>query len=317
MAINSDKVQQWQDDVKKSVQFYNEWYLRFAPLTYGDTRAKTADKVLEALESSNYLLNISATDLQTNPGMLSILRMTTRPPRARDRLIGLAGVSPNLVSSMEKGSIPSRMDRDELFTQLEKISNTIESLADVDIFPWLSARREPTQPEKDKSAIIVADRLCGMIADPIIRNAQEQRQLALIDVWLSEKGYTKRVSNQPATLETLEPGTYSFRFNVPVSIGAEAHQVNIPVDVAIKPKDTSRMPILIECKSAGDFTNTNKRRKEEAAKYVQLKATYGNDIPFILFLCGYFDKGYLGYEAAEGIDWIWEHRMDDIELLNL
>ena len=32
----------------------------------------------------------------------------------------------------------------------------------------------------------------------------------------------------------------------------------------------------------------------------------------ILFLCGYFDSGYLGYEAAEGIDWVWEHRMADL-----
>jgi type II restriction enzyme len=22
--------------------------------------------------------------------------------------------------------------------------------------------------------------------------------------------------------------------------------------------------------------------------------------------------GYLGYEAAEGIDWVWEHRIDDL-----
>ena len=28
---------------------------------------------------------------------------------------------------------------------------------------------------------------------------------------------------------------------------------------------------------------------------------------------GYFDSGYLGYEAAEGIDWVWEHRIDDFE----
>ena len=32
----------------------------------------------------------------------------------------------------------------------------------------------------------------------------------------------------------------------------------------------------------------------------------------VLFLCGYFDSGYLGYEAAEGIDWVWEHRIDDL-----
>lgn len=80
-----------------------------------------------------------------------------------------------------------------------------------------------------------------------------------------------------------------------------------------KPK---KIPILIEAKSAGDFTNTNKRRKEEATKVAQLRNNYG-DIKFVLFLCGYFDSGYLGYEAAEGIDWVWEHRIDDLEELGL
>jgi hypothetical protein len=74
---------------------------------------------------------------------------------------------------------------------------------------------------------------------------------------------------------------------------------------------------LVEAKSAGDFTNTNKRRKEEAIKVAQLRTTYGNTIRFVLFLCGYFDSGYLGYEAAEGIDWVWEHRIDDLEELGV
>ena len=56
--------------------------------------------------------------------------------------------------------------------------------------------------------------------------------------------------------------------------------------------------------------------KEEAQKVAQLRQTYG-DVRFYLFLCGYFDSGYLGYEAAEGIDWIWEHRMSDMEKLGL
>lgn len=76
------------------------------------------------------------------------------------------------------------------------------------------------------------------------------------------------------------------------------------------------LPLMIEAKSAGDFTNVNKRRKEEAQKMTQLRNTYGN-VVFILFLCGYFDSGYLGYEAAEGIDWIWEHRISDMEALGL
>jgi len=56
----------------------------------------------------------------------------------------------------------------------------------------------------------------------------------------------------------------------------------------------------------------NKRRKEEAMKISLLKRTYGDKVEYSLFLCGYFDSGYLGYEAAEGIDWVWEHRIDDL-----
>ena len=79
-----------------------------------------------------------------------------------------------------------------------------------------------------------------------------------------------------------------------------------------KPAKAAPFRILIEAKSAGDFTNVNKRRKEEAAKMGQLRVTYGTKVSFILFLCGYFDTGYLGYEAAEGIDWVWEHRIDEL-----
>ena len=40
-------------------------------------------------------------------------------------------------------------------------------------------------------------------------------------------------------------------------------------------------------------------------------------VTLVLFLGGYFDSGYLGYEAAEGIDWVWEHRPDDFEKVGL
>lgn len=317
MGINLDKVQQWKEDVAKSVDYYNQWFLNFAPKAYRDTRASTAEQVKSALEQSAHLTDISPEILRDNPAVLSILRMATRPPIARDRLIGLAGVSTNLVGSMEKGLIPARMAPELLQAQLEKISEIIRRLLDADIFTWLENGHQPSDEEKDRAAIIIADRLCGMLADPIIRNAQEKRQLEMIGTFLNQKGYTLQKSGQAATIDSLQPGTYSFRLNVPVTIGSEGHKVNIPVDVVIRPKDISRQPILIEAKSAGDFTNTNKRRKEETVKYSQIKTTYGQEMPFLLFLCGYFDSGYLGYEAAEGIDWIWEHRMEDFELLNL
>ena len=159
----------------------------------------------------------------------------------------------------------------------------------------------------------MANRLCGAISDPIIRNAQEQRQLAALQQWLETRGYSLH-SNSVSDFTELPPGTFAFRLNVPIRQARREQTVNLPIDVVIQPKNasTGQLPLLVEAKSAGDFTNTNKRRKEEPTKIAQLRHTFGLDIRFVLFLCGYFDSGYLGYEAAEGIDWVWEHRMDDM-----
>ena len=84
-----------------------------------------------------------------------------------------------------------------------------------------------------------------------------------------------------------------------------------------KGQNAGGLPLLLEAKSAGDYANVNKRRKEEAAKNNQLRAAYGDQVRLVLFLCGYFDSGYLGYEAAEDIDWVWEHRIDDLSEFGL
>ncbi|MBN1283955.1 MAG: XamI family restriction endonuclease [Anaerolineae bacterium] len=241
-----------------------------------------------------------------------MLRMATAPPIARDRLIGLAQVTPSLVRSMElKERLPPRMDDAQTEAELEKICRLIMRLADVDIFPWLQSGASPNESEVYRAATIVADRLCGAMADPVIRNAQEQRQLATIQVWLERRSYA------PVTVsafDEMQPGTFTFRLNAPVTQEGRARQVNLPIDVVVMPKRaiSGEIPLLLEAKSAGDFTNVNKRRKEEAVKIAQLRSTYGSGVRFVLFLCGYFDSGYLGYEAAEGIDWVWEHRTDDL-----
>lgn len=198
---------------------------------------------------------------------------------------------------------------------LNKIVNIIKQLLDSDVFEWIDKANNPTKEEIHRAASVIADRLCGSIANPIIRNAQEQRQLAHIESWLNQRGYKKITDHSGFRSDTMPKGTFCFRMNVHVKLSEDsAEEVNIPVDALIMPKNANNdFPLLIEAKSAGDFTNTNKRRKEEAKKYSQLKLTYGKNVKFILFLCGYFNTPYLGYEAGEGIDWVWEHRMDDLE----
>jgi hypothetical protein len=311
MPINSDKPHLWKADVMASVDLYNTWFLSAAPRAFQESRARSTERVKAAFAETDDLQSITIGTLERSPSALSVLRMCTAPPIARDRLIGLAGVNPTVVKRMEEGVIPTRISQEVRTQDLAKICEVVSRLIDKDLFPWLEERRKPTDIERSRAAMIVADRDCGAAADPIIRNAQEQRQLALIGKFLEDRGYKKvPVRGKPTDLA---PGTFATRLNVPV------HAVNIPIDVVIQLKkpDAAHFPVLIEAKSAGDFTNTNKRRKEEAQKIRQLRDSYGEQGNLILFLCGYFDTGYLGYEAAEGLDWIWEHRMSDMEQLGL
>jgi len=314
--VNADKPHLWKSDIAASVDQFNRWFMRFAPEAFRSTRVKTTGHVKDALLATSDLRNIDAATLKANPSVLSTLRMCTAPPLAVDRLIGLAGASKNLVGRMEKGKLPTRMNAADLDADLEKLCGIISGLLDRDIFPWLGDAKNPTEHERDRASTIVADRLCSAAANPIVRNAQEQRQLKVIGDWLDSRGYRKQAHPSGKPLTEMEPGTYTFRMNIPVG---KSLKVNIPIDVVVQPKKLrkDRLPILIEAKSAGDFTNTNKRRKEEATKIRQLQATYGESVTFVLFLCGYFGSDYLGYEAAEGIDWVWEHRIDDLAKLGL
>ncbi|OHB76238.1 MAG: restriction endonuclease [Planctomycetes bacterium RBG_16_55_9] len=319
MPVNLDKPHLWKGDIVQSVDFYNSWFMEFAPKAFRDTRSQTTKAVESALQWTKNLTNIKPDVLKEHPAILAMLRMTTCPPIARDRLIGLAGVSANLVNSMEvEKRLPPQMNRAELKNNLEKIGSIIERMADPDIFVWRERDDNGTREEIHRAATIVADRLCGAVANPIIRNAQEHRQLKSIQTWLEAREYRRLRHGEADDFTSLPAGTFSFHFNVPVILEGDK-RINIPVDALIMKKTAKagEFPMLIEAKSAGDFTNVNKRRKEEAQKMTQLRKTYGESITFNLFLCGYFDSGYLGYEAAEGIDWVWEHRIDDLASFGL
>lgn len=316
MTVNRDKPGKWKADIARSVDMYNDWFMKFAPKAFRETRIQTTRDVEEALRSTGNLTNIAPSTMRTHPEILPTLRMATCPPLAVDRLIGLASVSTNLVKCMElKKKLPAQMSTKEADAELARIAAIIVKMADPDIFVWLSRKSEPaTDTEIHRAATIVADRLCGAVANPIIRNAQEKRQLAAIKTWLESRGYKQLSAGDGAKFDAMPPDTFSFRMNVSITLEGGVKSVNIPIDAVINPKTAKprTFPLFIEAKSAGDFTNTNKRRKEEAMKMAQLRSTYGKKVQFNLFLCGYFDSGYLGYEAAAGIDWVWEHRIDDL-----
>jgi hypothetical protein len=179
MGVNCDKPQRWKRDIALSVDLYNEWFLNFAPNTYREERVKATNDVQALLGRTDYLRRVSFRELSEHPSVLFGLRMCTAPPIARDRLVGLAGVPRSLVDTMEKADcLPPQMSNAVREKAVQKIIAAITRLVDIDIFTWLSENRDPTQQEVYRAATIVADRLCGANANPIVRNAEERRQLS-------------------------------------------------------------------------------------------------------------------------------------------
>lgn len=324
MPANSHKVEEeWRKDTIKSVDRYNDWFTSFSPKAYQDQKEDQADIVEDTMEKTDYFQNITADFLKENPLSIQTLRQATAPPLARDRLIGLAGVKNNLVESMEETNrhdprVPPRMDDKTLVSQLQSVRDVIEDMIDRDICPWLEREDDPEEEEVRRAANVIADRLCRMSSDPIIRNAQETLQREKIEEWIQDRGYIEVESSKISDMDDLRPGEYTFGCIVRVE-NDDGDPTNLPMDCIVKPIEAKKEdnPIFIEMKSAGDFTNPNKRRKEEAEKIENLRREFGEDVTFVLFLHGYFDRKYLRHEARAGLDWVWEHRTEDLASLGL
>ncbi len=310
--LNSDKPELWDENIELSVLQYNRWFTHFAPKAFRETRAGTAEMVKRTIEASRDLGGLTADVILKHPSILETLRMCCCPPIARDRLIGLARVPDSVVDTLEEGKLPTRMNAQLLKTNVNKIVTILKAMLDEDLFPWLEPERTATDAERTRASTVIADRLCFARTNPIVRNAQEERQITEIKQYLRPKGY---VEERPASLKLMRPGTFCFRYNVQVT--TEGGPVNIPIDAIISPLTPrpGKLPIMIECKSAGDFANVNKRRKEEGQKGRQLRTEFGDQLTYLLFICGYFGKTYLQYEAGEQFDWVWEHRIADFDPL--
>lgn len=313
--INNTATNQWKSDCAASVDFYNEWFMAFAPPSFRKARKQAIEKVEAAFRVTEDGKRFDTDTLLAHPQILAVLRQLTCPPLARDRLAGLSRVSSSFLKRCEESGEQSLSLSYK--GKMQAALDVVSKMLDKDILTWLNSDSDaPSAQRRNRAALVVADRLCGALADPILRNAQEKRQLQALTDWLSKRGYASVASCRGE----IKPGEYAIHVNMPCRLSKSSEKmVNVSVDMAIKPKSATKeeVPILIEAKSAGDFTNVNKRRKEEARKMEQLREEYGGDVRYLLFLCGYFDAQYLGYEASEGIDWIWEHRISDMEELGL
>ncbi len=143
-------------DIAQPVDMYNDWFIRFAPDAYRNTRAQTTSEVEATLKATQNLTDIGVALLRATPGILPTLRMATCSPLAVDRFSGLAGVPSKLVKVMEKDErLPLRMSQQETDSALGRVAAIIRRMADKDILVWLERGDAPSEQERYRAAKIV------------------------------------------------------------------------------------------------------------------------------------------------------------------
>ena len=119
--INKNKTELWKKDTLESVDFYNKWFLKFAPKAFFNARNGLIEKVRQVMRETDNLSCITVEAIKSHPEMLSVLRMATAPPLALDRLAGLSHTSRNLIKRLEENKLPVRIT-DEDFANFPKPS---------------------------------------------------------------------------------------------------------------------------------------------------------------------------------------------------
>lgn len=320
MGINRDKPDLWKTDIAKSADLHGSWFMDFSQIALQEARKTAFSRAEEALVRTNCMQNLSAGILKKHPSILQTLRMSTYSQIAADKLADLSGVSRSFVRTIENAAgelLPVGKSADKLEKSLTKIVSTIKDLTDLDVFPWLQDGTHPSDDAVRQSSSCIAERLCKLLAANSMAETQKKRQYSRIAEFLEGYGYS-RVSGSDACHSTMPPGTYAFDINLPVYSNS-GKKTYISIDAAIKlfsssPED---LPVFIQAKFADNPARICRQHKEEAKRMRLLKDRFGDSVSYILCLCGHFDARYLGYAAAEGIDWIWEHRMEDLTLLEL
>jgi len=310
--INADKPHLWKADIAASVDQFNQWFMQFALQAFRTTRVKTTEHVKAALIATRDLRALDAATLRANPSPLPTLRMCTAPPLAVDRLVGLASASKSLIGSMEEGKLAARMKAELLDENLSKVCTVLTKLLDRDIFPWLDAGKGPTDLERDRASTIVADRLCSAVAKDTVRSARKTRQQSVVAVLVDSLGYREARIISDANRSDKEPGTYAFDVSMPLAIGRDSV---LPIDVHVIPMDrhASGTRVLLDLRSPQDVREASLSVARAVKKRKALEMTYGETVRYALMLGAHYDTGCLGTLAAEGIDWLWQHRPSEFD----
>ena len=181
---------------------------------------------------------------------------------------------------------------------IRKVFNVIERVIDPLRFPWVVAKRGPTQAEKSSALLASSVLLAAQRIATERRSDGKTEQESLVKNYLGTLGFTEVPT---ATIKTIVNGPG------PLQFCAECHLGDRKADVVLRLHDTRLM--AIECKVSNSSTNSVKRLNNDAA----VKATYWTEqfgsrqiVPAAM-LSGVFKTLNLVQAQDRGLTIFWAH----------
>jgi hypothetical protein len=198
----------------------------------------------ELLESTVDLSNMDAqlTKTVTDPNLLHALRYLAGPPISEDDLKTVA----EAVLSPERLKNDPTMSR----TIVEVVLNGLDRRR----FPWVVAKREPTEAERYAAVIASAALMATRRLETNRRSMEKQRQESEVQSALEKSGL-KRVASRTISVLSEAPGRGEFC--------PESKLGTRKGDIIVGLWDGRVMPI--ECKVSNSATNSVKRLNNDAA----------------------------------------------------
>lgn len=310
--MNAKSSHKWEDDRSLAKEEIINWLAITASTK--NSRSIIESEISQRLNKLASLNSIEKSIL-LDQKILTGLRSLTRRDIGTSQIATFLGVGTSMYEAIERGDKSVESILSDVVSLLEKELD--ESLA-----TWILEKRNPSKDELSRSVIVAADRILRRSTSTELRYKHEPRQLDKLKTFLRSRNFVEVSSTGIADPRNdMEPGTYAFRVNIDgTTIDGVTLKQN--VDTLIMPisKSNNVLPIFLEAKSMTDEVNPNKRQKEEAQKVDNVRRRWqkpGERLNFLLLLGGTVPRRYLEVEAGSGLDWIWEHRIEDLDdLLN-
>ncbi len=308
--MNATSSEKWENDRIVAKEEIIDW-LAITTSTK-NSRSLVENQISDLLNELSILKSVEKAIVK-NPQILTSLRSLTRRDIGTSQIATFLGVGTSMYEAIERAEKP-------VAPILSNIVSLLQKELDESLAPWIVENRSPTKDEMNRSVIVAADRILKRSTSTELRYKHEPRQLDKLKRYLDSKGYNEvngtGISNPRKDMKS---GSYAFRVNID-GLTIDGVTLKQNVDTLIMPfsKSSDVLPIFLEAKSMTDEVNPNKRQKEEAQKVDNVRRKWqgkNERLNFVLLLGGTVPRRYLEVEAGSGLDWIWEHRISDLDKL--